>query len=262
MTSENWFPVPDGELTGLFEPYLRAAQVEFNGGTVAESSDVMLLRDGRLQGEIHFMFSEDEVNSGVLTDRGRTEQTEKGELRYWDVQVDEAVADDAAFAYPNEPLDGRPDLRGYIGFEWDAMDAWYDEGQRIYKHPRDPYHRIDTVTSSREIRIELDGTPLATSEQPVILYETGLPRRYYLRREDVDMDRLRPSDTTWHCPYKGEADFWSIEVDGDVYEDLAWAYSDPFKDASEVRDMICFYNEKVDVYLDDELEGTPRTRFA
>lgn len=110
------------------------------------------------------------------------------------------------------------------------MDAWYEEEEQVLAHPRDPYHRVDTRESSRHVLVELDRETLTETGRPRLVFETGLPTRYYLPREDVRIDLLTPSETRTLCAYKGEAHYWSARVDGEVYEDIGWSYPDPLAD--------------------------------
>jgi uncharacterized protein (DUF427 family) len=93
------------------------------------------------------------------------------------------------------------------------------EDEPIYTHPRDPYTRVDILASSRHVRVDVDGVTVADSGQPRILFETGLPPRYYLPLADVRLDLLRPSATQSHCPYKGTASYWALDVGAAVHED-------------------------------------------
>ena len=113
-----------------------------------------------------------------------------------------------------------PALAGYVIVDFDAFDAWYEEDERNVAHPRDPFHRIDIVHSSRHVRVELDGEVLADSSGPYLLFEPPLPVRYYLPAEDVRTDLLQPSDTRTFCAYKGQASYWSLAG----APDLAWSY--------------------------------------
>jgi len=246
-------------LTGTCTPLQRRIRTECNGHVVADSTDAVLLRESST--ELYYMVPEADVRTDLLTDAEDT-TSERGRCRYWNVTVGGETAERAAFAYPEEPVDGRPDLRGLVGFEWDAMDAWYEEDERVIGHPRDPFHRIDTLGSSRPIRVALDGVTLAETEDAVFLAETGLPMRYYIPRADVHLAHLEPSDSVWHCPYKGVGTFWHVTVDGERYEDAAWAYDDPLDESSAIAGRIAFYNETVDIYVDGELEATPETQFA
>jgi uncharacterized protein (DUF427 family) len=142
------------------------------------------------------------------------------------------------------------------------MDEWLEEDEPVYVHPRNPYTRVDILASSRHIRVELDGQRLAESRSPHILFETGLPPRYYLPLSDVQMRLLRPSDLQTHCPYKGTANYWSVEIDGTTYENLVWIYRTPLPESQKIAGYACFYNEKVDLYVDGVLQSRPRTKFA
>ena len=181
-----------------------------------------------------------------------------GEARLYDVRVDGIVAAGAARRYPDSVQ-----LRGLVRLEWDAMDEWLEEDEPVYTHPRDPHKRVDILASSRHVRVELDGVTVADSARPVILFETGLPPRYYLPLTDVRTDLLTPSDTVTHCPYKGTAAYWSVTTGhGTVYSDIVWTYRAPLPESQKVAGLACFYDEKVDVYLDGELQERPRTHFA
>lgn len=154
-----------------------------------------------------------------------------------------------------------PDLAGHVVLSFADFDAWYEEDQQIVSHPRDPFHRVDVLPSSRHVRVELDGQPLAESIRAHLLFETLLPTRYYLPREDVRTD-LHPSATRSYCAYKGEASYWSPQVGARVVEDLVWGYEDPLHDAAEVRGLVSFFDERVDLVLDGQARERPRTQWA
>jgi len=154
-----------------------------------------------------------------------------------------------------------PDLAGYVLLDFPAFDGWTEEDEPIVGHPRDPFHRIDVLTSSRHVQLELDGQVLAESSRPMLLFETMLPVRYYLPREDVSAE-LVPSDTHTYCAYKGRASYWSASVGGRLVPDLAWAYPEPLNDASRVRDLVAFFNERVDVVLDGQRSERPITPWS
>jgi uncharacterized protein (DUF427 family) len=147
-----------------------------------------------------------------------------------------------------------PDLAGYVVLEFDAFE-WREEDEPIVSHPHDPFGRIDVRHSSRHIRIEHDGRLLAESSRPMLLFETLLPVRYYLPREDVAV-RLEPSDTASYCAYKGRAAYFSVP---DGPSDVAWTYHEPLHDAEQVRDRICFFDERLDVIVDGERRNRPIT---
>ena len=153
------------------------------------------------------------------------------------------------------------DLAGYVVLDFDAFDAWYEEDERNVAHPRDPFHRVDVLASSREVSLELDGQVLAQSSRPVLLFETMLPARYYLPRADVTAE-LVPSPTRTWCAYKGEASYFSVSAGGRLVRDIAWSYPDPQHDAARVRDLIAFFDERIDVILDGERRARPVTPWS
>jgi uncharacterized protein (DUF427 family) len=195
-----------------------------------------------------------------LVPTGKTEHSpSRGEAEVYDVRVDGATAEAAAWRYPGSPLEA---LRGLVRFDWQAMDEWLEEDEPVYTHPRDPYKRVDILASSRHVRVEMDGVTVAESGQPRILFETGLPPRYYLPLSDIRTEMLRPSDTQTHCPYKGTASYWSLDTGRAVHPDIVWIYRAPLPESQKIAGLACFYNEKVDIYLDGQLTGRPRTHFS
>jgi uncharacterized protein (DUF427 family) len=183
----------------------------------------------------------------------------RGDAELFDVKVATGVAGGGAVRYPASPIDA---LRDAVRLEWDAMDEWLEEDEPVYTHPRDPYHRIDILASSRHVEVIVDGVTVADSHQPRILFETGLPPRYYLPLSDTALGRLRPSTTVTHCPYKGAATYWSLDVDGTIYPDLVWIYRAPLPESQKVAGLACFYNEKVDLRVDGVAQERPRTPFS
>jgi uncharacterized protein (DUF427 family) len=153
------------------------------------------------------------------------------------------------------------DLAGLVILDFGAFDAWYEEDELNVAHPRDPFHRIDVLPSSRQVRLELDGEVLAVSSRPVLLFETLLPTRYYLPRADVTA-ALVPSPTRTWCAYKGQASYFSASVGGRLVPDIAWSYPDPQHDAARVRDLIAFFDERIDVILDGERRARPVTPWS
>ncbi|HXR69190.1 DUF427 domain-containing protein [Actinocrinis sp.] len=195
-----------------------------------------------------------------LEPTGRTERSpSRGEAQLYDVVVDGARAPEAARLFPDSPLES---LRGLVRLDFAAMSEWFEEDEPIYVHPRDPYTRVDILASSRHIRVEIDGVTVADSHQPRILFETGLPPRYYLPLTDIRMDLLRPSSTQTSCPYKGTAGYWSVDTGTTVHEDVVWFYRTPLPESQKIAGLASFYNEKVDVYVDGVLEERPRTHFG
>ncbi len=187
-----------------------------------------------------------------LVPTGDTEHSpSRGNADVYDVPTSAGTAAKAARRYADSPFE---ELRDAVRLDWAAMSEWFEEDEPVYVHPRDPYHRVDILASSRRIRVELDGVTLAESRSPRILYETRLPARYYLPITDLRMDLLRPSRTETGCPYKGTAKYWSVEVDGRSYQDLVWIYRNPLPESQKIAGLACFYNEKVDLYVDGVLQ--------
>ncbi|WP_238017208.1 DUF427 domain-containing protein [Dactylosporangium sp. AC04546] len=188
-----------------------------------------------------------------LVGTGTTERSpSRGTAEIFDVVTAGGVAKAAARRFADSPL---PELRDAVRFDWDAMSEWFEEDEPVYTHPRDPYKRVDILASGRTVRVELDGVVLAESRNPRMLFETSLPTRYYIPLTDVRMDLLRPSTTVTHCPYKGEAHYWAVEVEGGPggpqrHEDLVWIYRTPLPESQKIAGLACFYNERVDVFLD------------
>lgn len=184
----------------------------------------------------------------------------RGDATLYDVYAHEhAVAEKAASRYENPAIE---ELRGLVRLDWDAMDQWFEEDEPVFVHPRNPYTRVDILASSRHVEVRIDGETVADSYQPRVLYETGLPPRYYLPLTDLRMDLLRPSETQTHCPYKGTASYWSVVVGDTVHEDVVWTYPSPLPESQKVTGLACFYDEKVDVYLDGVHQERPRTHFS
>ncbi len=166
----------------------------------------------------------------------------------------------AALCYDSSPVE---ELRGLIRLDWDAMDAWFEEDEEVFTHARDPYTRVDILQSSRRVQVEIGGVTVADSPSPRLLFETGLPVRYYLPRTHVRMDLLELWQTAvTHCPYKGQAQSWSVRLDGGLHENQAWSYPTPLPESAEIAGLMAFYNEKVDILLDGVRQERPRTKFS
>lgn len=142
-----------------------------------------------------------------------------------------------------------PDLAGYVVLDFTSFDGWLEEDEPISAHPHDPFHRIDVRASSRHVRLELGGQVLAESSRTMMLFETLLPTRYYLPREDVDVE-LVPSDTQTACAYKGRAAYFSARVGDRLVRDIAWTLPEPLPEGELVGGLVAFFNERVDVVLD------------
>lgn len=152
---------------------------------------------------------------------------------------------------------------GFVKIPWDAADQWFEENEEVFVHPRNPYTRVDALRSSRSVTVSLDGVVVAESDSPVLVFETGLPTRYYVDRSEVSWAHLEPSDTVTSCPYKGKtSSYWSIRTPKGRYDDLAWAYDFPTRQLLPIAGLVAFYNERVDLTIDGVLLPRPVTHLA
>ncbi len=207
-----------------------------------------------------YYFPQSDVLADLVAEDGPDlHSPSRGDAKTLSVLAGGSRALGAAARYEDSPID---ELRGTVRFQWDAMEAWFEEDEQVYTHPRDPYTRVDILASSRRVRVLLDGLLLADSTSPRLLFETGLPTRYYLPRTHVRMDLLERSPTVTHCPYKGRAETWSVRADEALHEDLAWSYPAPLPESQKVAGLIAFYDEKLDVEVDGVLQERPRTKFG
>ncbi|MFL6072260.1 MAG: DUF427 domain-containing protein [Mycobacteriales bacterium] len=201
-----------------------------------------------------------DIDPAVLVDEEHPQKLSRGTAARYGLSTGDVSRSGALRVYGDDALEG---LAGMARFEWDALDAWYEEDEQIFVHPRNPYSRVDAIRSTRRIRVELDGTVLAESASPVMVFETGLPTRYYVNRTDVDFTRLRPTDTATACPYKGRTSgYWSAVIGDTVHSDIAWTYDFPTAPLLPIAGLIAFYNEKVDTHLDGELLPRPTTQWS
>ena len=172
------------------------------------------------------------------------------------------MAEHAARSHPAPSPDRLP-LRDHVAFEWAKMDAWFEEDDEVYVHPRDPYKRVDVLHSSRHVRVAVAGELVADTRRPSLLFETGLPTRYYVPKADVRMDLLVPTETETRCPYKGVATYYSVQIGSTVVRDIAWCYRHPIPECSKIENLVCFFNERVDALsVDGEIQPRPRTRWS
>jgi uncharacterized protein (DUF427 family) len=201
-----------------------------------------------------------DVRPDVLVDEGATEETPRGDVKIFGVKVGDAHRPKAAKVLGAAKVEGLDDT---VRFEWSAFDAWYEEDEQVFVHPRNPYTRVDSLRSTRTVRVESHGVVLAESSSPVFCFETGLPTRYYLNRTDVDFTKLVPTETVTSCPYKGmTTGYWSALVDGRTHPDVAWTYDFPTRELQPIAGLIAFYNEKLDIFLDGVQLERPNTHFS
>ncbi|WP_446039808.1 DUF427 domain-containing protein [Streptomyces sp. SID1121] len=199
----------------------------------------------------------DDLIDCELVDEDRVLKLAPGPARRQALKAGDTVVSDAGWLWAEGASGG---LEGTVRFRWETLDAWYEEDEQVFVHPRSPYTRVDALRSGREIRVELDGVVLAEADTSVMVFETGLPTRYYLDRLNVDFTLLMPTDTVTACPYKGRTSgYWSVETPAGVHDDLVWAYDFPTRQVAPIAGLVAFYNERVDLFLDGELQPRPPT---
>jgi uncharacterized protein (DUF427 family) len=239
------------------EPVPRRIRAVLAGETVLDTTRALYVWEWPFYPQYYIPLAD--VRRDLLVAEGQIRQSRRGTEDLHALKVGDAQRPHAARVLGESPVEG---LAGTVRFEWDALDAWYEEDERVLVHPRSPYVRVDALRSTRTVRIELDGTVLAESRSPVMLFETGLPTRYYLNPTEVDFTSLVPTGTVTACPYKGTTSgYWSVRAGGTVHPDLAWSYDFPTRQLLPIAGLIAFYNEKVDTFVDGQLLERPRTHF-
>jgi uncharacterized protein (DUF427 family) len=201
-----------------------------------------------------------DVRMELLAPSARREHRPFGEACYFDVAVGGGVARDAAWSFPDSPIE---ELRDLVRIEWDAMDAWFEEDEEVFVHPHDPHKRIDVLHGSRHVTVSVHGVQIAETRRPTLLFETGLPVRYYVAKPDVRLDLLTPIEKRTGCAYKGFATYW-VYKQGDriAQQDVAWSYPFPLAECAKIAGMIGFYNETLDIRVDGVLQPQPTTEFS
>jgi uncharacterized protein (DUF427 family) len=242
---------------GHVEPVPRRVRAVLGGRTILDTTRARYVWEWPPYPQFHV--PAEDVEPGALVDEDRAERRELGTARRHGVRAGDVARPDAAWVYG----DDAGELAGTVRFDWDALDAWYEEDEQVFVHPRNPYSRVDAIRSSRRVRVELDGAVLADSAAPVMVFETGLPTRYYFDRTAVRFEQLVPSETVTACPYKGvTSGYWSVRSGDTVHPDLAWTYDFPTRQLLPIAGLVAFFNEHVDVVVDGEALPRPVTPFS
>ncbi len=173
----------------------------------------------------------------------------KGDASYWSLRVGDDRREDAIWGY-EAPLEQAPWLRGFAALYPAKADRWLVEDEPVAGGLRDPYHRVDVHTSSRPVRVSAAGELIAQSSHPTLVFETSMPVRAYLPRNDVIAGHLRPSDKTTTDPYMGDAIYWHVHAGGELLPDAAHSYELPRAEAMKIAGLVCFAGEGVEVELD------------
>jgi uncharacterized protein (DUF427 family) len=193
----------------------------------------------------------DSVNVEMLHQQGR--------LPVWcfppeDVRLD--ALGDGAWIYRSGLANG------LAGVRWEAVDRWLEEEEEVIVHPRDPYHRVELRDSSRHVEVALAGQTLAVSTAPLVLFEASLPARWYFAPEEITADLAANPVVRTGCAYKGRASYFDVRMVDRLETALAWHYDDPLRGMERIRQRVCFFNERVELIVDGELQEQPRTRWS
>ena len=238
----------------ILEDYPQRLRAVVGGRVVLDSTRVSILHETGHQ-IVPYVPIED-FDDAVLERSGTTTHCPfKGDASYWSLRIGERVVEDAVWAYET-PLESAPWLAGLAALKWDVAEEWFVEDEVAFgPHLRDPYHRVDVFETSRAVTVRAGDHVIARTRRPKLLFETSLPVRVYVPRSDVTPGVLEASETRTQCPYKGEATYLSVAVDGRRIEDGAWSYDTPLPEGLKVAGDVCFLADEIDVDL-----GRPETR--
>jgi uncharacterized protein (DUF427 family) len=249
----------DGPAHALYlHPQPRRLRAEFAGVTVLDTLRPHLLHETALLPR--YYVHEEDVRWEHLEPTDHTTHCPfKGDARYWTLRVGDRVAENVVWNYP-EPIEGAPDFADLVSFYWDPLDHWYEEDEEVFVHPRDPFHRVDVLPTSRHVRVSLDGVELAVTDRAQALHESCLPVRWYIPREDVRLDNLRDDDSLQtRCPYKGITSGYFSAGDEEA---VAWTYDEPLTALAPIAGHIAFFGERVAIEIDGEREATAVTPWS
>ncbi|KKA22165.1 hypothetical protein T310_3802 [Rasamsonia emersonii CBS 393.64] len=241
---------PPFPYAGYSEDVVRRVRVLFGGKFVVDAQKPKLVWE-------HpyfpcYYFPKSAVSFDHLQNARLLEDSSKEKL-YYDLVVGDRTAEAAVILFQDGPF------KDFVKVVFDKADAWFEEDERVYAHPKDPYK---IFPSSKHVRVEIDGVEVANTRKPKLLYETGLPIRYYIPMTDVRLDLLTPSDSVTTCPYKGDASYFDITLPstGAKKEGLVWWYKTPTLESAEIRGHVAFYDEKLDVWVDGVKQERPVTK--
>jgi uncharacterized protein (DUF427 family) len=216
------------------EPTQRRVRVLLGGETIADSSSVLMVWEVPYYPT--YYFPAEDVKTDLLVETGETRRSpSRGEATQYVVKA--GTSEGAAYSFPDSKIE---EISGHYAFVWKTMDHWFEENEEVYVHARNPYTRIDILPSDRRVRVEIDGVTVADSTNTSFLFETGLPVRYYIPKTD----------------------YWSVNIDGESHDNVVWGYDTPLPESQKVGGLVAFYNERVDIYVDEVLHVRPSTKFS
>ena len=241
------------------EPTPRWVRVKAGDTWIADSRNAQLLAwygPGRLP---TYVFAPDEVRTDLFRPSGSSADDA---LTDHHIVLGEVTIPAAARLLSDPPPEFEA-ARDHWTFTWrDDRVAWYEEALRVHVHARDPAKRVDVAPSERHLQVRLGEHVIAESDSPHALFETWLPTRWYFEQRDVRMDLLEPSELVTRCPYKGTARFWSVQAGDELHPDLAWSYEEPVIECPRIKGLVAFFNERVDLVVDGELQERPLTPWS
>jgi uncharacterized protein (DUF427 family) len=232
------------------------------GRIVVETRDPLLVWQGHFPPV--YAFRQDEVADDVLVPTGAPPSDgfsffapQLPVAQWYDITSGGQVLPGAAWTLDDEAV------RDRVVLTWEpGRLEWTEEDEVVTGHPRDPHKRVEALPSSRHVEVTIGDVTLASSDRPVLLFETDLPTRFYLPREDVRLDLLEPTDNTSVCPYKGRTDgYWTWPGPPPI-RNVAWSYSSPAPAVGAVAGRVAFYNELVDLTVDGVLQERPESPFS
>ena len=243
--------VPEGHV----EPVARRIRAFLGGQAVLDTTAARYVWESPKYPQYYIPL--EDVDEDVLVHEGHARHRQHGNARRIGLRAGGQERPNAGWVYDSG------ELAGTVRLLWPAVDAWFEEDEQVYVHPRSPYTRVDALRSTRHVRVELEGIILAESAATVMVFETGLPTRYYFDRTALHYSHLVPTDTVTACPYKGVTSaYWSAKLGDDVHPDLAWAYDFPTRQLLPIAGLVAFYNEEVDLSIDGERLERPVTHFS
>ncbi|CAN5610332.1 DUF427 domain-containing protein [soil metagenome] len=268
------YPIPPVS-RGHTTPVAKRVRAVFDGVTVLDTVRALYVWEQPYYPQFYIPAAD--VRSDLLEADGRPRQSTMGLAQTSALVHRDRRVERVAAWVTESAIEG---VAGTYRFEWDSLDAWFEEDEEVFLHPRSPYVRVDSMRSTSRVRFEKDGVVVAESASPVMLFETGLPRRWYLNKTDINWEHLRESQTQTRCPYKGTTSgYWSVVIEdsgrasgssskssggsgdsengssgngssGTVYADLAWSYDFPTRECAPIAGLVCFYDDKLDVFVD------------
>jgi len=240
------------------EPVPRRIRGMLHDHVVLDSTEAIYVWDSPYYPQYYIPMVD--IDAEVLIDEEHEEHLRWGTAKRYGVSFEGVTRPGVAHYYTASDVEG---VEGTVRFNWSALDSWFEEDEEIFVHPRNPYARVDALRSTRLVQIKFEGSELARSSSTVMVFETGLPTRYYFNRTEVDFRQLVESETTSACPYKGETSaYWSGSFGDQIVPDIAWSYGYPNGQLQAIAGLVAFYNEKVDVLIDGVREEQPATRFS